>query len=68
MSKTHIFHRENCTSSVRAIITDKLGRTITLMGKHAFEWKIVMEKDGRVVINQYPNRVAATREFEKYKK
>lgn len=34
------FNKQNCTSSVRAQITDKWGRTITLMGTHAFDWTI----------------------------
>ena len=31
------FNKQNCTSSVRAQIIDKWGRTITLMGTHAFD-------------------------------
>ena len=38
------FNKQNCTSSVRAQITDKWGRTITLMGTHAFDWTIYVEE------------------------
>lgn len=36
------FNKQNCTSSVRAQITDKWG--ITLMGTHAFDWTIYVEE------------------------
>lgn len=38
------FNKQNCTSSVRAQITGKWGRTITLMGTHAFDWTIYVEE------------------------
>ena len=38
------FNKQNCTSSVRAQIIDKWGRTITLMGTHAFDWTIYVEE------------------------
>lgn len=31
------FKRENCDSTLRATVTDQLGRTVSLFGTHAFE-------------------------------
>lgn len=68
MARKHNFHRENCDSRVRATITDKWGRTISLLGTHAFEWSIVIESYGKVVIQSYPNGGMARKEFNNYKK
>lgn len=62
------YHKENCSSCVRAVITDKAGNRITLMGQHAFNWSIVKEKDGKIIITSFPNRVEATKEFNKYRR
>lgn len=61
------YNRNNCDSKVRAIIKDSLGNTITLLGKHAFEWSIAKEVDGRIVITSFSNRKQANKEFKKYK-
>lgn len=68
MARKHNFHRENCDSKVRATITDKWGRTISLLGTHAFEWSIVIEACGKMTIQSYPNGSIARREFNNYKK
>lgn len=68
MARKHNFHRENCESRVRAMIKDKWGRTISLLGKHAFEWSIVIETNGRMTIQSYPNGDIARKEFNNYKK
>lgn len=62
------YHKENCDSRVRATITDKWGRTISLMGKHAFEWVIVIESNGRITMQSYPSGKEARKEFQQYKK
>lgn len=59
------FNRENCDNRLRAVITDKYGRTIALFGKHAFEWDIVIESNGTITITSYPNGAAARKEFKK---
>lgn len=66
--KKRQYHRENCDSKVRATITDKWGRTISLLGTHAFEWEIVIEAFGRMTIRQYADGKTARREFNNYKK
>ncbi len=35
MSKRN-YNRDNCDNRLRAIVTDKWGRTVALFGKHAF--------------------------------
>lgn len=61
------FHREKCEARVRMQITDKLGRTVTLVGKHAFEWSIILESDGRVIITTFKDRKSAVEDLKKYK-
>lgn len=54
MNKRRQYHKSNCDSTVRAIVTDALGRKVILVGKHAFEWSIILEKEGRLVITTFP--------------
>lgn len=68
MARKYQYHRENCDNYLRATMTDSFGRVISLYGKHAFEWKIVLEKDGKTIIHQYPNRKKAVEDFNNYKK
>lgn len=66
MKRKYKFHKENCNSTVRASI--KSGNTtITLVGKHAFEWSIIREEDGKVIITTFPKREKAIDEFNRYK-
>ena len=65
---TNRYNRDHCTAKVRAIITDKYGRTIQLLGKHAFEWSIVLEADGKVSINTYKSGKEASKELNNLKK
>ena len=58
------YHKSNCDSTVRAIVTDALGRKVILVGKHAFEWSIILEKEGKLVITTFPNREKAVRSEE----
>lgn len=68
MARKHHYHRENCDSRVRATITDKWGRTISLMGQHAFEWSIVIEANGKMIIQSYPCSKEARKIFNELKK
>lgn len=68
MTRKRHYHRENCDSRVRATITDKWGRTISLMGTHAFEWSIVIESCGNITIQSYSNGDIARKEFKELKK
>lgn len=65
MARKYTYHRENCDSRVRVTIKDKWGRTISLLGTHAFEWKIVIKSNDNITITSYPNGVKARAEFKK---
>lgn len=66
------FNKQNCTSSVRAQITDKWGRTITLMGTHAFDWTIYVEEStGNMTITtcqKFSKGEQARKRFQELKK
>jgi hypothetical protein len=57
------YHKSNCDNTVRAIVTDALGRKVILVGKHAFEWSIILEKDNKIIITTFSNREKAVNEF-----
>ena len=57
------YHKSNCDATVRAIVEDALGRKVILVGKHAFEWSIILEKEGKLVITTFPNREKAVDTF-----
>ena len=65
MNRKRKYHKSNCDSTVRAIVTDALGRKVILVGKHAFEWSIILEKEGRLVITTFPKREQAVDTFNK---
>lgn len=63
------YHKSNCDATVRAIVEDALGRKVILVGKHAFEWSIILEKEGKLVITTFPNREKAVDTFNnKYRR
>lgn len=62
------FKRENCDSTLRATVTDALGRTVSLFGTHAFEWSIVIEADNSITMQTFKKGDIARREFNKYKR
>lgn len=67
MSKRN-YNRDNCDSILRAVITDKWGRTISLFGKHAFEWDIIIESCGRITVRSFKSGKEARKEFNNYKR
>lgn len=67
LKKKHVFNKQNCSSKVRAIITDDLGNVITLMGTHAYEWEIIKEADGKITMTSFRNRLEAKKEFNRIK-
>lgn len=67
--KKRNFNKKNCVACVRAQITDKWGRTITLLGQHAFEWEIAIKgATGDLTIKSYSNGAEARKEFQELKK
>ena len=62
------YHKENCSSELRAAVTDQLGRTVSLFGTHAFEWSIVIASDSSITMQTFKRGDIARREFSKYKR
>ena len=58
------FNKQNCTSSVRAQITDKWG--ITLMGTHAFDW--IIYATGNMTCQKFSKGEQARKRFQELKK
>lgn len=67
MSKRN-YNRDNCDSRLRAIITDKWGRTVALFGKHAFEWEIVLQDNSKTIVRSFKSGREARKEFNNYKR
>lgn len=67
MSKRN-YNRNNCDSRLRAVITDKWGRTVALFGKHAFEYEIVLQDNGKTTVRTFKSGREARKEFNNYKK
>lgn len=62
-------HRENCDSTVRKkTIINFMGNKITLIGKHALEWSVVIEENDTTRMFTFRNREEATKEFERLTK
>ena len=62
------FKRENCDSTLRATVTDTLGRTVSLFGTQAFEWSIVIASDNSITMQTFSKGELARKEFNKYKR
>lgn len=63
------YNKANCTGCVRAEITDKWGRKITLTGIHAFDWTIYIEgATGNISIEHYSKGDQARKRFGDLKK
>lgn len=62
------YNRNNCSSELRATVTDALGRTVSLFGTHAFEWSIVVTSDNSITMQAFKKGDIARKEFNKYKR
>lgn len=62
------YNRSNCNSTLRATVTDQLGRTVSLFGTHAFEWSIVIASDNSITMQTFSKGDVARKEFNKYKR
>lgn len=60
------YNRNNCDSTLRATVTDALGRTVSLFGTHAFEWSIVIASDNSITMQTFSKGEIARKEFNKY--
>lgn len=63
--RKHKIHKSNCVSKVRFTVTDRLGNTITVCGKYAYEWTINIDKDGMIIQTSFKNRRKALDELER---
>jgi hypothetical protein len=62
------YNRSNCDSTLRATVTDQLGRTVSLFGTHAFEWSIVIASNNSITMQTFSKGDVARKEFNKYKR
>lgn len=62
------YNRSNCDFTLRATVTDQLGRTVSLFGTHAFEWSIVIASDNSITMQTFSKGDVARKEFNKYKR
>lgn len=63
--REHKIHKSNCVNKVRFTVTDKLGNTITVCGRYAFEWTININKNGMVIQTSFESRKKALNELRK---
>lgn len=60
------YNKNNCTTSVRTSTQiDVFGMKITLVGKHAYEWEVVIEEENNIKIISFSSRRQAKSEFNK---
>ena len=60
------FNRSRCTTMVRTETQiDVFGMKITLVGKHAYEWEVVIEEENNIKIISFSSRRQARKEFRK---
>lgn len=65
----HNFHKENCSSCVRASFRSPIGVTFVLVGQHAFEWSIMSEDNNlTITCKTYPNGKKAREAWTELKK
>lgn len=57
------YKKENCTSKVRKQFITRTGETVSLIGKHAYEWAVVRERKS-VNMMIFNNRAAATKYYK----
>lgn len=68
-NKNKHYNKKNCTSCVRAHITDAYGRKITLYGQHAFDYSICIESiTGNITIETYKNGTIARKRLRELRK
>ena len=62
------YNPNNCNSCLRAVIRDQWGNTISLFGKHAFEYSIIIEHPERTTKFTFKNGKEARKKFNELKK
>lgn len=59
--------KKNCQPKIRITATDILGRTMTLTGRYAFEYSVVIETEHGMTCFTHPTRKEALADFNKRK-
>lgn len=55
------FRKQNCTSSVRDLFTDKWGRQIIVTGTYAYEWSVTIKSSTSVTTMRFRTRIEAVK-------
>lgn len=61
------FLREKCQNMVRDTFVDRIGRRLTLVGKHSYEWSIIIDGKQGISMFTYANRAGAMEDWNRYK-
>lgn len=64
--RAKVLHRENCQPRARKSHTNSFGDVISLLGRHGFEWSVVIEKnngDPIIKTTTFPNRTLALKHY-----
>lgn len=61
------FLREKCQNLVRDTFVDRIGRRLTLVGKHSYEWSIIIDGKQGISMFTYANRSSAMEDWQRYK-
>ena len=62
------FKKQNCSSSVRDLFTDKWGRTIIVTGTYAYEWSVTIKSRTSVTSMRFETRIKAVKLINELKK
>ena len=62
------YNPDNCDSKLRAVFKDQWGNTISLFGKHAFEYSIIIEHLDHTTKITFKNGKEARKKFNELKK
>ena len=59
------YKRENCQVLLRKTAITFTGKVICLIGRHAFEWTIIIEDETKITKTVYKDRVTALKEYNR---
>ena len=59
------YKRENCQVLLRKTAITFTGKVICLIGRHAFEWTIIIEDKTKITKTIYKDRVTALKEYNR---
>ena len=62
------YRKENCSSSVRDLFTDKWGREIIVTGTYAYEWSITIKTNMSVTSMRFRTRIEAVKLINELKR